>query len=121
MSSVPERSEIETEYKWDLESVYATDDEWEQAYEEVEERLGEIADYEGRVTEDGQTLLEVLRLGDELFRKVEVVANYARMRKDENTADQQYQALSEEYDSEEAATDADAPGESARPAAADEE
>jgi oligoendopeptidase F len=35
MSSVPERSEIDEEYKWDLESMFADDDEWEAAYEAV--------------------------------------------------------------------------------------
>ena len=94
MSSVPERSERETEYKWDLESIYATDDEWEQAYEDVEERLDELAAYEGQVTEDGETLLEVIELRDEVMRTVSTVVSYARMRKDENTADQHYQALS---------------------------
>ncbi|MFC7082280.1 oligoendopeptidase F [Halorussus caseinilyticus] len=94
MSSVPERSEIDDEYKWDLESIYATDDEWEQSYEDAQQRLEELAAYEGRATEDGETLLEVLELRDELLRQVEMVVNYARMRKDENTADQQYQALS---------------------------
>ncbi|WP_135829715.1 oligoendopeptidase F [Halorussus halobius] len=94
MSSVPERSEIDAEYKWDLESIYATDDEWEAAYESVEERLDELSAYEGRATEDGETLLEVLELREELFRQVETIASYARMRKHENTADQQYQALS---------------------------
>ncbi|WP_276299123.1 oligoendopeptidase F [Halorussus lipolyticus] len=94
MSSVPERSDIETEYKWDLESIYATDDEWEEAYEEVEDRLDELEAYEGRVTEDGETLLEVLELREEVMRQVEMVIGYARMRKDENTADQHYQALS---------------------------
>ncbi|WP_137284463.1 oligoendopeptidase F [Halorussus salinisoli] len=93
MSSVPERSEIDTEYKWDLESIYATDDEWEQAYEEVEQRLEELSAYEGQATEDGDTLLEVLELRDEILRQVSMVVNYARMRKDENTANQQYQAL----------------------------
>ncbi len=38
MSSVPERSDIDEEYKWDLDSIYASDDEWEAAYEEAEER-----------------------------------------------------------------------------------
>ncbi|UPW01386.1 oligoendopeptidase F [Halorussus gelatinilyticus] len=94
MSSVPERSEIESKYKWDLESIYATDDEWEAAYEEVEERLDELSAYEGRATEDGETLLSVLELRDDVYRTVEQVVSYARMRKDENTADQHYQALS---------------------------
>ncbi len=93
MSSVPERSEIESEYKWDLESIYATDDEWEEAYEEVEDRIDELSAYEGRATEDGETLLAVLELRDEVYRTLEQVVSYARMRKDENTADQHYQAL----------------------------
>ncbi|WP_158055457.1 oligoendopeptidase F [Halorussus halophilus] len=93
MSSVPERSDIDTKYKWDLESVYETDEQWEQAYEAVEERLDDLAAYEGQVTEDGETLLEVLELREDIMREVETLSSYARMRKDENTADQQYQAL----------------------------
>ena len=94
MSSVPERSEIESKYKWDLESIYATDDEWEEAVDEVEDRIDELSAYEGRATEDGETLLAVLELRDEVYRTLEQVVSYARMRKDEDTADQHYQALS---------------------------
>ncbi|WP_435155390.1 oligoendopeptidase F [Haladaptatus sp. DFWS20] len=94
MSSVPERNDIDSQYKWDLESIYATDDEWTEAYETVEDRLGELEAYEGAVTEDGETLLSVLQLSDEIDREVAMVASYARMRSDEDTSDQQYQALS---------------------------
>ncbi|WP_227374650.1 oligoendopeptidase F [Haladaptatus halobius] len=93
MSSVPERIDIDTKYKWDLESIYADDGDWEDAYEAVEERLGDLEAYEGRATEDGETLFEVLQLSDELGREVSMVASYARMRSDENTSDQEYQAL----------------------------
>ena len=93
MSSVPERSDIDTEYKWRLESIYATDDDWEGSYEEVKERLDDLSAYRGRVTEDGETLLSALELRDELIRTVQKIFSYARMRKDENTADQHYQAL----------------------------
>ncbi|MDZ7700859.1 MAG: oligoendopeptidase F [Halobacteriales archaeon] len=94
MSSVPERSEIEDRYTWDLESIYADDDDWEAAYDAVEERLDELRAYEGRVAEDGETLLEVLELSDELEREVSMVVAYARMRSDEDTRDQAYQAYS---------------------------
>jgi len=93
MSSVPERSEIADDYKWDLESIYATDEDWKAAYESVEGRLGELQSYEGRATEDGETLLEVLQLRDELMRSVEQVTAYARMRSDEDTRDQEYQGM----------------------------
>ena len=94
MSSIPERSDVEPAYKWDLESIYASDGDWEDAYADVEGRLEDLEAYEGRATEDGETLLAVLQLSDELGREVEQVAAYARMRSDEDTSDQEYQALS---------------------------
>ncbi len=93
MSSVPERSEVDEEYTWDLESIYATDDDWEDASEAVAERVTDLAAYEGQVTDDAKTLLEVLELRDEIMREVSMVAAYARMRRDEDTTNQQYQAL----------------------------
>ena len=94
MSSVPERSEIEREYTWDLESIYATDDEWGAAYEEATEAIDDLAAFEGRTTEDAETLLEILERRDELMRLVSTVSAYARMRSDEDTTNQEYQALS---------------------------
>ena len=38
-STVPDRSDVETEYQWDLEGIFASDEEWEAAYADVEERL----------------------------------------------------------------------------------
>ncbi|MFD1563237.1 oligoendopeptidase F [Haloarchaeobius amylolyticus] len=93
MSSVPDRSEVDEEYTWDLESIYATDDDWEAAYEAVAERVADLEAYEGQTTADAETLLSVLELRDEIMREVSTVAAYARMRRDEDTTDQHYQAL----------------------------
>ena len=93
MSSVPERGELSKEYTWDLESIYATDDDWESAYTEIEERIADLEAYEGRTTESGETLSELLALREELMRDLSQVAAYARMRRDEDTRDQEYQAL----------------------------
>ncbi|WP_312910635.1 oligoendopeptidase F [Natronosalvus caseinilyticus] len=94
MSSVPTRSEIEEEYTWDLESIYATDDDWEDAYEAATDQVEELAAYEGQTTENAETLLEILELRDRLMRQISTIAAYARMRSDEDTTDQEYQALS---------------------------
>jgi len=92
MSSVPEREEIDEEYKWDLGSVYADEEEWEAAYEAVEGRLDELRAYEGSI-EDGKDLRSVLELRDELSRKVSMVSAYARMRADQDTRNQEAQAM----------------------------
>ena len=94
MSSVPERSEIDAAYKWDLESIYAGPQEWEAAYEDAAERLDDLRAYEGRVTEDGDTLLAALERRDAIQREVSMVSAYARMRSDEDTRDQEAQAMS---------------------------
>ncbi|MFC7197422.1 oligoendopeptidase F [Halosimplex aquaticum] len=93
MSSVPERSDIDEEYKWDLASLYADDDEWEEAFGAVEERLDDLRSFEGRSTEDPETLQATLETYEEIMREVANVAAYARMRRDEDTADSRYQAL----------------------------
>ncbi|PHQ47505.1 oligoendopeptidase F, partial [Halorubrum sp. C3] len=94
MSSVPERTEIDESYKWDLQSVYADDEEWEDAYEAVSDRIEELAAYEGRVTDDAGTLLELLELREEIFRDLQRVTTYARRRSAEDTRNQEYQAMS---------------------------
>ncbi len=93
MSSVPERDELDDEYKWDLESIYATDEDWEDGFEALQAKLEDLEAYEGRLTEDGDTLLDALELRDDIYREAEKVSSYARMRSDEDTRDQEYQAL----------------------------
>ena len=92
MSSVPDRGAIAEEYTWDLTDLFADDEAWEAAYEAVEGRLSELEAYEGRVTEGAETLQAVLELREEIGRRVENVASYARMRRDEDTTDGTYQA-----------------------------
>ena len=94
MSSVRERSEIEEAYKWDLQSVFADDEAWAEAYEAVEGRIDELRAYEGRATESPETLLELLQLREEVFRELARVGTYARLRSAEDTRNQEYQAMS---------------------------
>ncbi|ELZ89294.1 oligoendopeptidase F [Haloferax sulfurifontis] len=92
MSSVPERSDIDEEYKWDLDSIYASDDEWEAAYEDVAERVPELASYEGRATDDPETLLELFETMESVLREVSMVVSYANLRSSQDTRNQEYQA-----------------------------
>ncbi|MFC6753050.1 oligoendopeptidase F [Halorubrum tibetense] len=93
MSSVPERSDIDEAYKWDLESVFEDDEAWTEAYEALADRLDELRAYEGRVTEGPETLLELLELREDVFRDLARVVTYTRLRSAEDTRDQEYQAM----------------------------
>jgi len=94
MSSVPERSDIDEAYTWDLTDLFESDEAWEETYAETDERIEELSVYEGRVTESAETLEEVLTLRESIMRDVSDLSAYARMRKDEDTTNQTYQALS---------------------------
>ena len=93
MSSVSERGEIDEEYKWDLGSLFASDDEWEQAHEAARKQLEQLRAFEGRATEDAETLLGLFETHEEVMRAVDNVGAYARMRRDENTRDDEAKAM----------------------------
>ncbi len=93
MSAVRAREEIDEAYTWDLESIFADDDEWETAFADAREAIEQLASYEGAVTDDAAQLRETLETYETVMRAVSTVYSYARMRRDEDTADDHYQAL----------------------------
>ncbi len=93
MSSVPDRSEIDEEYRWDLESIYATDEDWEEEFEEIKGMVDELDEAETDSFDDGEHLLTILKKREEVMRKVSKLSSYARMRRDEDTTRQEYQAM----------------------------
>ena len=90
-----ERDQISMEHKWDLESMYANDEQWEEDFKKVKALADEIEVYKGKTVESSKTLLEVLVLKDELYRLAYNVLVYARMRSDEDSRKSTYQALTD--------------------------
>ena len=93
MSSVPERSEVDTEYRWDLDSIYASDEDWEAAFEATRERVPELEQYEGRLLEDAATLLAAFETQESVLREVSQVATYANLRSSEDQRVAAYQSM----------------------------
>ncbi len=93
MSEVRERSEIDEEYTWSLGSIYADEEMWEEDFDEVGELIEQVTHFEGRLDEEGSVLLEALKAREQLLRTIQNVASYARMRWDEDTRRERYQAL----------------------------
>jgi len=93
MSSVQERSDIEEEYKWNLGSLFTSDEEWEEAHEAAAAQIADLEAFEGRATEDAGTLLELFEVYESVMRAVENVNAYARMRRDEDTRNDEAQAM----------------------------
>lgn len=91
--AVPKRSEAPQEYTWNLGLIYATDDAWEQDVAALEAEVPKITAMQGRVGESAQTLLETLKLRDEIGQRLYQLYVYASMRNDSDSTDSQGQAL----------------------------
>ena len=93
MQTLMKRDDIAQEYKWDLESIFPSDEVWENSYTTLQRRLPELEALKGTLAQDGQALLAVLQKRDELFEGLESLFVYASMRKDEDTTNSKYQGM----------------------------
>jgi len=87
------REEIPDQYKWRLEEIYADDQLWEKDFAKIKEMLPQVEEFRDRLGQSPQTLLQCLKLQDELGKLSDKVFVYAQMRKDENNANTKYQGM----------------------------
>lgn len=71
------RSAIAREHTWNAESVFPTVEDWEVELKRVNAELPTLKPYQGRLSESPAVLADVLRLADELRRRVAVLGAYA--------------------------------------------
>lgn len=89
---IPKRSEVARENTWAIEDIFATDEAWETALEELKKFPERIAFYKGRLAESADTLLGYLKMCDEISVACDALGNYAQRKSDEDTAVAKYQS-----------------------------
>ena len=90
---VKEREEINSRYRWNLEKLFSSDEEWEKEFEKVSGKIERLENFEGRVTESGETLENFLKLREEVKRSMEDIRSYASKKYDEDTRRDRYQGM----------------------------
>ena len=90
---IPNRNELDKQYCWAIEDVFSSDEAWEQELEACKNIPAELAAFEGRLSESGQTLLEYLNAMEDASRRMRRLFLYTSMKSDEDTANPTYQAL----------------------------
>ncbi len=90
---IPVRSEADPKYTWALEDVYASDALWNKDLEKARTFPQQLAAYKGRLAESAATLLEFLKLGDEIGILFDSLYGYAQRKSDEDTANSLYQGM----------------------------
>lgn len=88
------REQIDEKYRWDLSSIYASDDEFMGALDTARTYAEELTAYKGKVSRSARDLLEYLRLSDKIGVEMGKLLNYAQRKLDEDTRDATYQNYS---------------------------
>lgn len=92
-TSLPTREEIQAEYKWRVEDIYANEELWQVDFKKIKDDLPKIAEYKGSLSQSADKLAACLKLRDEINIICGKLFAYARLHRDENSADAKYQAL----------------------------
>ena len=92
--TIPARKDVPAKDKWDLSSIYKSDDEWEAALKSLPEITKTVSAYKGRLGESSITLLSALKELEKANLTMETVYHYASLQheadEDDSTATDRY-------------------------------
>ena len=94
-ASVPSREEIKEQYKWDLTHIYGDEEKWEEDFKWIENNLSSYKNFEGKLSESPDKLLECFRLDDNMGMKLEKMNLYSMLSKDSDMRVTKYQGMSD--------------------------
>lgn len=93
VGELPARADVKEMFKWKLSDIYASDALWEEDYALVQKELPKLVEKKGTLGKSAKSLLECLRLNDEISIRLGKVYIYANMKSHEDTANSTYQAM----------------------------
>ena len=89
---IKERKDIKEEYKWDLSSLYISDEQFLKSLDETDSFIEEINAFKGRLN-NASTIKEYFELENKVSRKINNLMTYASLRRSEDTTDNDAKAL----------------------------
>ena len=88
---VKQRNDIDEKYTWDLSTIYATDQAFEEELAALTAAIEEAASLSGHLLDSAETLLHTTEVQLDLMRRLEKLYAYAHMKNDQDTRDAKYQ------------------------------
>jgi oligoendopeptidase F len=85
-----ERSEIADKYKWDLTTLYKTDQDWEADMAAIEAMIPNLKSFEGKISQSPDNLIAYFQTSEEIGKKFRNAAVYASLSYDQDTRVQKY-------------------------------
>lgn len=94
MTTYSSREEIDEQYRWDLSSIFGSDEAFLAALEEAKKLPPQFASFQGKISASAANLLAYLKLDDEAGLILTKLVNYAERKSDEDTRESRYQDYS---------------------------
>jgi len=92
--ALPERSEIEEKYKWNLGDIFATDQDWEEELIALKALVPSLADYRGKLS-DKDAFFKLFKEKGAISKRLEKLFVYARMSRDQDNSNNKYIAMAD--------------------------
>ena len=86
-SAVKERSQIAKQYRWATEEIFASADDWEKSFADVQQRVAALAKHRGSLADSSTHLYAVLQERDAAEAQLDRVYVYASLLSDQDTRD----------------------------------
>ncbi len=77
--TIPSRKDVPESDKWNLSSIYKSDDQWESSLKEIPILTKKVLEYKSKLGSSAQTLLEALKALEKANLKMETVYHYASL------------------------------------------
>jgi len=77
--AIPTQDEIEDKYKWNLQDIYKSEDDWEADYKKAQGLIEKAKEYMGKLASSAELLYNCLETRSELLLTVANLYQYARL------------------------------------------
>ena len=92
-SNIPERSEIDEKYKWKLSDIFKNDEEWENVFISVTQKVSGYKNFRGKLSKSPDNLLECFKFDEEISIKLDQLHLYAMLSRDSDLRVGKYQSM----------------------------
>lgn len=95
VKSLPKREEVSKELTWDLTVIFKSDQEWENAIKDAENKVQKISSLQGTLANGAEDFFEALESILDVYRSLGSVYVYSHLKNDQDTSNGTYQAMND--------------------------
>lgn len=93
VKQLPKREELPENLTWDLTKIFSSDQEFDEKYLELSEKLKKSEKYKRTLDQGASQFLDAIEFVLSVYRQTEIIYVYAHLKNDQDTGNTEYQAL----------------------------